>query len=61
MVMAGFSPGLAGAQVRMRRRAIYRGAALDGLPLYPGDGARGQDAAEEIDAIPPGDSSIMSK
>ncbi len=42
--------GLPVLKSAMRRRAIYRGAALDGLSVYQ-MGARGQDAAEEIDAI----------
>ncbi len=42
--------GLPVLKAAMRRRAIYRGAALDGLSVYQ-MGARGQGAAEEIDAI----------
>jgi len=42
--------GLPVLRAAMRRRAIYRASALDGLSVYQ-MGARGQGAAEEIDAI----------
>lgn len=42
--------GLPVLRAAMRRRAIYRAAALDGLSVYQ-MGARGQAAAAEIDAI----------
>ncbi|MBN2692727.1 MAG: AAA family ATPase [Burkholderiaceae bacterium] len=42
--------GLPVLRAAMRRRAIYRAAALDGLSVYQ-MGARGQGAADEIDAI----------
>jgi chromosome partitioning protein len=42
--------GLPVLQAAMRRRAIYRASALDGLSVYQ-MGARGQGAADEIEAI----------
>jgi chromosome partitioning protein len=42
--------GLPVLRAAMRRRAIYRAAALDGLSVYQ-MGARGQGAAQEIEAI----------